>query len=39
VELGKELALALQPAVEGEAGAVGLDPSTASLLRYIHAHR
>jgi glucose-6-phosphate isomerase len=39
VELGKELALALQPAVEGEAGAEGLDPSTASLLRYIHAHR
>ncbi len=39
VELGKELALALQPAVEGAAGAEGLDPSTASLLRYIHAHR
>ncbi|MCV2876847.1 glucose-6-phosphate isomerase [Rhodobacteraceae bacterium XHP0102] len=37
VELGKELALALQPAVEGRGTDAALDPSTRALLDYIHA--
>ena len=39
VELGKELAKALQPLVEGEASADGKDGSTAGLIDYIHRHR
>ncbi len=40
VELGKELAVALQPAIEGGEGQVAdaaLDPSTRALLDYIRA--
>ncbi|MEL6467145.1 MAG: glucose-6-phosphate isomerase [Pseudomonadota bacterium] len=39
VELGKELATALQPIVEGEAPADDKDGSTQALVRYLHAHR
>ncbi|WP_299148137.1 glucose-6-phosphate isomerase [uncultured Tateyamaria sp.] len=39
VELGKELATALQPVVEGAASADGKDGSTQSLVAYLHAHR
>ena len=39
VELGKELASALQPLVEGSEGAEGKDGSTAQLIDYIHRHR
>ncbi|MEM8653826.1 MAG: glucose-6-phosphate isomerase [Pseudomonadota bacterium] len=39
VELGKELATALQPIVEGEAPADEKDGSTQALVRYLHAHR
>ena len=39
VELGKELATSLQPIVEGTQPADSKDPSTASLVRYIHSHR
>ena len=39
VELGKELATGLQPAVEGTAGTEGLDGSTAGLLGYLKALR
>ncbi len=35
VELGKELATGLQPAVEGKAGTEGLDSSTAGLLGHL----
>ncbi|MFM8745994.1 MAG: glucose-6-phosphate isomerase [Aestuariivirga sp.] len=35
VELGKELATALQPVVEGKARASGLDSSTAGLAAYL----
>ena len=35
VELGKELATALQPVVEGKASAKGLDSSTAGLAAYL----
>jgi glucose-6-phosphate isomerase len=35
VELGKELATALQPVVEGRASAKGLDSSTAGLASYL----
>jgi len=35
VELGKELAQALQPVLEGKAGTEGKDGSTAMLVRYI----
>ncbi len=35
VELGKELALALQPLIEGKAGAEGKDGSTAQLVAYL----
>ncbi|MBK0419196.1 glucose-6-phosphate isomerase [Leucobacter sp. CSA1] len=40
VELGKQLALQIAPAVEGdEAAAEAQDPSTRALLAYYHAHR
>lgn len=39
VELGKELATALQPVVEGTHSTEGQDPSTAALVDYIHRHR
>ena len=35
VELGKELALALQPVIEGRAGTEGKDGSTAMLVDYL----
>ena len=35
VELGKELALALQPVLEGKAGTEGKDGSTAALVRFL----
>lgn len=35
VELGKELALALQPVLEGRAGTEGKDPSTAALIAFL----
>ncbi len=35
VELGKELALALQPVLEGKAGTQGKDGSTAALVAYL----
>lgn len=35
VELGKELALALQPVLEGKAGTEGKDGSTAALVDYL----
>ena len=35
VELGKELALALQPILEGRAGTAGKDGSTAALVAYL----
>ena len=35
VELGKELALALQPVLEGKAGTSGKDGSTAALVDYL----
>jgi glucose-6-phosphate isomerase len=37
VELGKELALALQPILEGKAGTEGKDGSTAALIDYMRA--
>jgi glucose-6-phosphate isomerase len=37
VELGKELATALGPVVEGTAGTEGKDGSTASLVAYLRA--
>lgn len=37
VELGKELALALQPILEGRASADGKDASTTMLLDYLRA--
>lgn len=37
VELGKELATALQPIVEG-ADAAGKDGSTAGLVSFLHSH-
>lgn len=39
VELGKELATALQPIIEGTAPADGKDGSTRALVAYLHAHR
>lgn len=39
VELGKELATALQPIIEGSQSADGKDGSTASLVAYLHRHR
>ena len=38
VELGKELATALQPVVEGEAGTDGKDGSTAALVDFLQTH-
>ena len=38
VELGKELATALQPVVEGAQGTAGKDGSTAALVDYLRAH-
>jgi glucose-6-phosphate isomerase len=35
VELGKELALALQPVLEGKAGTTGKDGSTAALVAFL----
>jgi glucose-6-phosphate isomerase len=35
VELGKELALALQPVLEGKAGTTGKDGSTAALVKFL----
>ncbi|WP_419817303.1 glucose-6-phosphate isomerase [Glaciibacter flavus] len=40
VELGKQLALQIAPAIEGDDGAVAQqDASTRALLEYYHAHR
>jgi glucose-6-phosphate isomerase len=39
VELGKELATALEPVVEGKAPPEGKDGSTAQLIDFIHQHR
>ncbi|QAY72854.1 glucose-6-phosphate isomerase [Agromyces protaetiae] len=40
VELGKQLALQIAPAVEGDAAAIDAqDASTRALLAYYHAHR
>jgi len=40
VELGKQLALQIAPAIEGDAAAVAeQDPSTQALLEYYRAHR
>jgi len=40
VELGKQLALQIAPAIEGDEDAVAAqDPSTKALLAYYHAHR
>ena len=39
VELGKELAGALQPLVEGTEGSETKDGSTAQLIDYSHSHR
>ncbi|ARU00609.1 glucose-6-phosphate isomerase [Yoonia vestfoldensis] len=38
VELGKELATALQPVVEGRAGLDGKDASTAALVGFLQRH-
>ena len=38
VELGKELATALQPVVEGSADAAGKDGSTAALVDFLKLH-
>jgi glucose-6-phosphate isomerase len=38
VELGKELATALQPVVEGTAGTGGKDGSTAALVDFLQTH-
>ena len=38
VELGKELATALQPVVEGQAGTDGKDGSTAALVGFLQSH-
>ena len=35
VELGKELALALQPVLEGKVGTEGKDASTAALVAFL----
>ena len=37
VELGKELAVGLQPVMEGKTGTEGLDSSTAGLAAYLRA--
>ena len=38
VELGKELATALQPVVEGQVGTGGKDGSTAALVSFLQSH-
>jgi glucose-6-phosphate isomerase len=38
VELGKELATALQPIIEGKTPATGNDGSTAGLIDYLQRH-
>jgi glucose-6-phosphate isomerase len=38
VELGKELATALQPVIEGKAGTQGKDGSTAALVGFLQKH-
>ena len=38
VELGKELARALEPVLSGEASVAGKDGSTRMLVEFIHAH-
>ncbi|WP_420860064.1 glucose-6-phosphate isomerase [Marivivens marinus] len=38
VELGKELATALQPIIEGTESAAGKDGSTAALVGFLHSH-
>ncbi len=38
VELGKELATALQPVVEGKQPAAGKDGSTAALVGFLQSH-
>ena len=38
VELGKELAKALEPVISGEAGAEGKDGSTARLVEFVRRH-
>jgi glucose-6-phosphate isomerase len=38
VELGKELATALQPVVDGTQSAVGKDGSTAGLVNFLLTH-
>jgi glucose-6-phosphate isomerase len=38
VELGKELATALQPVVEGQVGTEGKDGSTAALVSFLQSH-
>ncbi len=38
VELGKELATALQPVVEGQTDAAGKDGSTAALVGFLQSH-
>jgi glucose-6-phosphate isomerase len=38
VELGKELATALQPVVEGRVGTDGKDGSTAALVSFLQSH-
>ena len=38
VELGKELATALQPVIEGKQSAVGKDGSTAALVGFLQSH-
>ena len=38
VELGKELATALGPVVEGKAGTEGKDGSTAALVGFLRSH-
>ena len=40
VELGKQLALQIAPAIEGDQDAIAAqDPSTRALLAYYHEHR
>ena len=39
VELGKELATALGPVIDGDDGTNGLDPSTRGLVEYVLKHR
>ena len=38
VELGKELATALQPVIEGKSDTAGKDGSTAGLVAFLQSH-